>query len=121
MSTETIFEIAIDTPAARAERRKAMRYRCYTDLSVLYDGIGRHIDIRPPDISARGMFINTPQEFPIGAALTIRFRLGNSGKMLQVRGEVRYCLAGVGIGVEFNDVSDEVRAALESGCDALDW
>jgi hypothetical protein len=33
--------------------------------------------------------------------------------MLKIRGEVRYCLPGVGVGVEFIDISPEARHAID--------
>lgn len=116
-------EVCFDpTTMAAMERRTTPRHSCYTDLRVNYDGMGQHVDIRAPDISSRGMFINTPQVFPIGAALTLRFRLGHTGRLLTVRADVRYCLEGVGIGVEFTDLTDTQRQWLdEASVPGDDW
>ncbi len=105
-----------------AEQRMESRHTCISELQVVYEGFGRHVEVRAPDISTQGMFINTPQVFPEGTVLKIRFRLGHGGKMIQTRGEVRYCLPGVGVGVEFIDVSEEVRAAVaEATCGGAQW
>lgn len=61
------------------------------------------------------MFINTARKFPEGAVLNLRFRLELTGAEVQTRGEVRYCLpgVGVGVGVEFIRMPDSaVRAIL---------
>jgi len=47
------------------------------------------------------MFVTTNQKFPEGAVLNLRFCLDLSGVEVQARGEVRYCIPSVGIGVEF--------------------
>lgn len=108
--------------AKPSEQRMEMRHTCFGDLHVVYEGFGRHVDVRAPDISTQGMFINTPQVFPDGTVLKIRFRLGHSGKMIQARGEVRYCLPGVGVGVEFIDLPEEMRAAItEETCGGAEW
>jgi hypothetical protein len=105
-----------------SEQRMELRHTCCSDLQVVYEGFGRHIEVRAPDISTQGMFINTPQIFPEGTVLKIRFRLGHSGRMIQVRGEVRYCLAGVGVGVEFIDISEEMQTAIaQETCGATEW
>jgi hypothetical protein len=106
-----------------AERRKFKPRTCISDLHVLCNGVGQHIDVRPPDVSARGMFINTPQSFPIGMAVTVRFRLGHPGRHVQAQGEVRYCLDGVGIVVEFTAMSEEARRTIEEEVCACgdDW
>ena len=105
-----------------SEQRMEMRHTCCSDLQVIYEGFGRHIEVRAPDISTQGMFINTPQVFPEGTVLKIRFRLGHTGKMIQARGEVRYCLPGVGVGVEFIDMPDEMVAAIaQETCGIAEW
>ena len=105
-----------------SEQRVEGRHTCCRDLHVVYEGFGRHVEVRAPDLSTQGMFINTPQVFPEGTVLKIRFRLGHSGKMIQTRAEVRYCLPSVGVGVEFIDLPEEMRAAIaeETSCDA-EW
>lgn len=57
------------------------------------------------------MFINTNRRLAEGAVLNLQFRLALSGAEIRTRCEVRYCLPGVGVGVEFIGIStDEVRA-----------
>ena len=92
--------------------RMAPRIACCRDLSVTYEGFGEEIEVRAPDFSPEGMFINTIRVFPEGAVLKISFRLGRSGVPVQTRAEVRYCLPGVGVGVEFLDLSDESRRSI---------
>jgi hypothetical protein len=43
----------------------------------------------------------------------LRFRLARTAVLIEARGEVRYCLKGVGVGVEFVDVSPEITSAIE--------
>jgi hypothetical protein len=59
------------------------------------------------------MFIIMPKEFPEGAILKLSFRLARSGILVQTHCEVRYCLKGVGIGVEFVDISADAVRAIE--------
>lgn len=93
--------------------RVAKRFSSLRDLSVTYEGHSEDIVTRPPDISTRGMFINTTRVFPEGAVLNVRFRLALSGHEVHSRAEVRYCLPGVGVGVEFVDISRECVRAIE--------
>jgi len=94
--------------------RKEARYPQLSELSVAYEGFTEEIILRPPDLSPHGMFINTAKEFPEGAILKLRFRMARRGILVQTRCEVRYRLSGVGIGVEFIDISpDSVRAIEE--------
>jgi PilZ domain-containing protein len=93
--------------------RQEIRYPQLSELSMIYEGATEDIAVRPPDLSSHGMFINTPNEFPEGAVLKLRFRLSRTGVLVQTRCEVRYCLKGVGIGVEFVDASPEAMHAIE--------
>jgi hypothetical protein len=96
-----------------ASNRRAPRHAQFTELSLTYEGRTEEISSRPPDISPHGMFINTARRFPEGAVMKLRFRLSRSGIEVHARGEVRYCLPGVGIGVEFIGLESEYVRAIE--------
>ncbi len=83
-------------------------------LYLSYEGGGSEAQIRTPDLSVHGMFVNTSTHFPEGAIVHLRFRLTRSNVEVQTRGEVRYCLAGTGIGVEFLGLDAEAARAIES-------
>jgi PilZ domain len=59
------------------------------------------------------MFFNTPTRFPEGTVLNLRFRLALTGAGIRTHCEVRYCLPGVGAGVEFIDISPESVRKIE--------
>jgi hypothetical protein len=80
------------------------------DLYLVYEGHSQELAIRAPDLSPRGMFINTLDSFPEGAVLKVRFRLARSNHRVQARCEVRYCLPGVG--VEFIDIAPGDQKAI---------
>jgi hypothetical protein len=96
--------------AERQDRRYSSYYR---ELLITYEGFSEEIPLRPPDLSLQGMFIPTSRSFPEGAVLKIRFRLARSQYDVNARGEVRYCLPGVGIGIEFVEISAEARRAIK--------
>lgn len=89
--------------------RQSERYLYYRDLVVSYEGYSEEIPLRVPDLNSHGMFINTPRHFPEGAVLKVAFRLIRSNRPVEARAEVRYCLPGLGIGVEFVDISPEAQ------------
>ena len=104
------------SPRGERTRRllpRAPRASSFRKLSVTYEGHSEAVATRPPDLSAQGMFINTAREFPEGAVLNVRFRLGISGVEIRARAEVRYCLPGVGVGVEFVEISSAAVQAIE--------
>ena len=93
--------------------RQFERFTSYRDLQVNYEGYSEEIPVRVPDISTRGMFINTPHQFPQGAVLNVKFILTRSNTEISARAEVRYNLPGVGVGIEFIDISPEAQKAIE--------
>ncbi|MEO5935667.1 MAG: PilZ domain-containing protein [Terriglobales bacterium] len=100
-------------PKTGISTRDNSRYRGYTDLHISFEGSSQEIPVKVPDISTRGMFINTAKYFPQGAVLKISFRLVRTDVVIHTRSEVRYCLEGVGIGVEFVDISEADMDAIE--------
>jgi hypothetical protein len=89
-------------------------YAHLSELSYVHEGHFEEVPIRPPDISAQGMFIQAMHHFAEGTVLKVRFRLARSHHQVHARAEVRYCLPGVGIGVEFIEISAEDRDAIEN-------
>jgi hypothetical protein len=101
------------TKVSNAERQARRFASHYQELFITYEGVSEEISLRPPDLSVQGMFIQTARRFPEGAVLKIRFRLARSLYEVIARGEVRYCLPGVGIGIEFLEISPKARRAIQ--------
>lgn len=93
--------------------RLSPRIHTVKEVSVHYEGHNEEVALRPPDVSTHGMFFNTATRFPEGAVLNLRFRLALSGAEIRTRCEVRYCLPGVGIGVEFIHISPQAIRKIE--------
>jgi hypothetical protein len=100
--------------------RHEPRFSSLRDLSVTYEGHSEDVPTHLPDLSTSGMFINTNRVFPEGAVLNVKFRLTNSGTEVQSRAEVRYCLPGVGVGVEFIGISAEAVRAIAAEVSVVD-
>jgi hypothetical protein len=99
--------------SSKTSARRDVRHPQLTELSMIYEGFEEDICVRPPDLSPHGMFINTRTEYPQGAVLKLRFRLSRTGVVIETRCEVRYCLRGVGVGVEFVAIPPESVKAIE--------
>jgi len=93
--------------------RNNPRAFCLREISVTYEGQNEETIVKTPDLSIRGMFISTHRPFPEGAVLNLRFRLATTNAEVCTRGEVRYCLAGVGVGVEFIGITSDAKTAIE--------
>ena len=94
--------------------RDAERFAAYRGLNLVYEGRSEKMEVRAPDISPRGMFIHIQRPFPEGAVIKVEFWLSRSGHHIKARAEVRYSLPGVGIGVEFVDIADVDKDAIEN-------
>jgi hypothetical protein len=112
----------VSKPIARrtVSPRTGRRVHSLGKIEVRYEGCDDPVATRLPDISTGGMFINTPRSFPAGAVLDLRFRLELTGAEVRTRGEVRYCLPGVGVGVEFIDTPHQAVEAILAEMDAAD-
>ena len=97
----------------KTPNREVERFAAYRGLNLVYEGRSEKIEVRAPDISSKGMFIHIPQSFPEGAVVKLDFSLTRSGYHVKTRAEVRYSLPGVGIGVEFVDIREEDKQAIE--------
>ena len=107
------------TSMALSPPRREPRVQPLSELHLRYEGGTEEIEIRPPDLSPHGMFVNTSTHFPEGSIVQIRFRLTRSGLEVQTRCEVRYCLPGIGIGVEFVGLGSEAARAIEQELQAF--
>jgi hypothetical protein len=96
----------------QVEQRKSPRV-LYRDLKIVYDGMADVVCERSPDLSTSGMFINTSRAYPPGAQIRLRFDLLRTGYIVRAQGEVRYCLPDIGIGVQFANLPEPARAAIE--------
>jgi len=94
--------------------RRGVRAHCVREISVSREGNDELIRIKAPDLSSTGMFITASRSFPEGTVLNLKFRLAVTGVEVRTRCEVRYCLPGVGIGVEFVGLSSEAAEAIEN-------
>jgi hypothetical protein len=93
--------------------RAALRVHSIRQIAVQYEGTDERIISRLPDVSTSGMFISTSRNYAEGAVLNLSFCLALSGFEVQARGEVRYSLPGVGIGVQFIDISENAIRSIE--------
>lgn len=100
-------------PQDREYLRVGPRIHSVREISLNYEGRTETISVRPPDVSCRGMFISIAERFPEGAVLNLGFRLPVTGAQIHTRCEVRYCLPGVGVGVEFLDITDKEERLIE--------
>jgi len=92
------------------ERRRSDRSRLIVD--VFFDGKDVTGVASTKDISVGGLYMNTKAEIPEGALLLVRIPFRNDAQVV-CNAVVVYSNPGIGVGLKFQGLSDEVRAMLE--------
>jgi PilZ domain-containing protein len=93
--------------------RLAPRIHSIREIALQYEGIEERIISRVPDVSTSGMFVSTGRKYAEGAVLNLSFCLALSGLEVHARGEVRYSIPGVGVGVQFIDIPEDAIHSIE--------
>jgi len=93
------------------ERRRHDRSRLIVD--VFFDGRDATGVASTKDISAGGLYMNTPAQIPEGSILLLRIPLSNN-KQIVCNGAVVYSNPGFGVGVKFQGLSEQDRALLQN-------
>ena len=92
-------------------RRHYDRSRLIVD--VHFDGAESTGVASTKDMSPGGLYMSTQTRIPVGAMLALRIPIGDDHVI--VRGEVVYSNPGEGVGVKFQELSEDARQALERG------
>lgn len=93
------------------DRRRYDRARLIVD--VFFDGHDATGVASTKDISVGGFYMNTQAELPEGATLLVRIPLGD-GRQIIANAEVVYSNPARGVGLRFQNLSDENRTLIES-------
>lgn len=64
------------------------------------------------DVSAGGIFLNTPSPLASGSDVELNFRVSPDGPEIACSGRVVWALPGVGMGIQFVDARGEIEMAL---------
>jgi len=95
---------------AGSDKRSARRVSYLCEVECSGAGTSR-MNARINDLSVTGLFLDSMTPIPEGSDLNLRFEI--RGKQISVRGQVRYCMPQIGVGVRFLDLSSEAQALIE--------
>lgn len=94
------------------DRRKYTRYSFKEE--VLVDGIQLCTSY---DISEEGMYISTIQTFDKGSV--IELTIPCKDEKIKIKAEVRYTQPGIGMGVKFLNLTDEIKNKIKAIINSL--
>lgn len=98
-----------------SERRQATRKEI--PLRVKYQSAGRQEETQTRDIAIGGVFIKSVSPPPEGARIHLSFLLPD-GFLIEAEGTVAHRLTGVGMGVAFDTLNEEVEARIREFVDS---
>jgi hypothetical protein len=96
---------------SETDRRQSRRVSYFIEARLEGIDVGR-TDVRIADLSADGAFVDARTVLPAGTIARLRFEIDSTEVTVLV--EVRYSMAGFGMGVRFIDVDDATRRVLTS-------
>ncbi len=94
------------------ERRKSQRLAFREDI-LIYGA--RQCTCN--DISEGGIFISAIQTFDEGEIIDVTIPIGE--ERITVKGQIKYCQQGIGIGVMFYNLHDEHKSKIKALVDCL--
>jgi hypothetical protein len=94
------------------ERRKSQRFPFRED--ILIDGAKL---CTSNEISEGGLFVSAIQIFEEGEVIDVTIPLG--GEQITVKGQVKYCQPGIGMGVMFYKLDDEQKNRIKKLVDRI--
>lgn len=97
------------------DKRRHRRAKLITQVRC--EALQRQALMVTRDISVGGMFVTEKNPFPADSEVTAMFRLNPTADLLSCRGKVAYAIKGMGMGISFTDLSEEVRQALQKFVD----
>ena len=104
-STDNVIALEETEIALRDHTRKSCM------LNISYAVEDQSFESFMLDISPAGAFIETDEMFSAGQQINLAFTLPNPPRQLNIRGEILW-KGMLGMGVKFNDLSDEQVAAI---------
>jgi c-di-GMP-binding flagellar brake protein YcgR len=93
------------------ERRQYRRVKLVTQVRC--EALDRDEIMVTRDVSLGGMFINATFPLPLDSELSIAFRVSPGEPAIACRGRVMFSRAGLGMGIQFLDLSPEARQTLQ--------
>jgi len=110
---------AITKATRGSEKRRFARHKVQFPLTISFpDGQRAHMQCTATDMSARGCYIESLVPLAIGCSVFITFWLDSD--KIRTSGIVRASDPGVGMGIEFTTLADQIQARLQAYLEKID-
>jgi hypothetical protein len=106
------YETDKNTATKEAERRGGDRHLVIASAEVVELSSGARFSTRTTDLGPGGCFVDTLTPFPVGSKVRVTVYKTNSH--FESRGVVVYSQQGLGMGVAFDALEPQQRAALDA-------
>ncbi len=113
-----------DVPVAAPEpadhnKRKFTRHKIHFPVDILDDrGGGAHMQTSATDISGRGCYVETLLPLPLGTKVEVTFWMDS--EKVQTAGVIRASDPGVGMGIEFTGLGEEIQDRFQKLIENMD-
>ncbi len=97
------------------DKRQYRRANLVTQVRC--EALGREDLLVTRDVSVGGLFLLGKQNYPAQSEISLSFRLNPTDPPLSCRGTIVYAVRGVGLGVQFTDLSEDAKQALQKFVD----
>jgi hypothetical protein len=100
-------------------KRRYVRHKVLFPLEIGFEDSRRtHMQTNATDIGGRGCYVETLLPLPLGTKVKITFWMDS--EKIQTSGVVRASDGGVGMGIEFTQLDNQVQDRLQKHLDKLD-
>lgn len=104
--------LPVQSSAAEAERRNAIRYQLTVSAEVVEIKSGTRFSTRTTDLGPGGCFADTLMPLPVGSDVNVRLHKDNMS--FEANGTVTFSQAGLGMGIAFGELAPEKQAAFDA-------
>ena len=94
-----------------AEKRRSIRYKCEGSAQLREEGVDIHTWVSFTDVSMHGCYVEAQATYPAGTIL--HMKLEANGIRVETKGKVVVNYPYLGMGISFEDTSDENKAHLK--------
>ena len=101
-----------------SEKRRHVRRRCGLPIEIRTTGSAFPIKSETTDVNSYGCYVTLLSALPVGAVMDIVLWVGETP--LRMRGKVTTSDANVGNGIEFLNVTEEMRGQVAAYLEKID-